>query len=189
MKKFGVPPVVAINKFVTDTDAEDRGGDEGVGGERRRGFLCNHWAEGSRGIEELAHTSSTSCEAGGQLQPLYADDMPLWDKVKTIATSIYGAAEASRRQRGARPVQGPAEGRLRPPADLHGQDAVLVLDRPQRAGRAAGHTVPIREVRLAAGAEFIVVICGEIMTMPGLPKVPSAELIRLNDKGQIEGLF
>jgi formate--tetrahydrofolate ligase len=153
-------------------------------------FLCNHWAEGSRGITDLARHVVDVCEAGGHaFKPLYPDETPLWDKVKTIATELYGAADIA--------AEGPVRGQFKDlqaagyghlPICMAKTQYSFTTD-PNARGAPSGHTLPIREVILAAGAEFVVVVCGEIMRMPGLPKVPSADFIRLNDKGQIEGLF
>ena len=190
VKKFGVQPIVAINKFVTDTDAEIEEVMKASEANGAKCFLCNHWAEGSRGITALAHHVVDVCEAGGQsFKPLYADDMPLWDKVKTIATELYGAGDiaADNAVRGQfKDLQAAGYGHL--PICMAKTQYSFTTD-PNARGAPSGHTLPIREVILAAGAEFVVVVCGEIMRMPGLPKVPSADFIRLNDKGQIEGLF
>jgi formate--tetrahydrofolate ligase len=190
VKKFGVQPIVAINKFITDTDAEVEAVMKASEANGAKCFLCNHWAEGSRGITDLAHHVVEVCEAGGQsFKPLYADDMPLWDKVKTIATQLYGAADigADNAVRGQfKDLQAAGYGHL--PICMAKTQYSFTTD-PNARGAPTGHTLPIREVILAAGAEFVVVVCGEIMRMPGLPKVPSADFIRLNDKGQIEGLF
>jgi formate--tetrahydrofolate ligase len=190
VKKFGVQPIVAINKFVTDTDAEVEAVMKASEANGAKAFLCNHWAEGSRGITDLARHVVDVCEAGGQsFEPLYADDMPLWDKVKTIATQLYGAADiaADNAVRGQfKDLQAAGYGHL--PICMAKTQYSFTTD-PNARGAPSGHTLPIREVILAAGAEFVVVVCGEIMRMPGLPKVPSADFIRLNDKGQIEGLF
>jgi formate--tetrahydrofolate ligase len=190
VKRFGVQPIVAINKFVTDTDAEVEAVMKASEANGAKAFLCNHWAEGSRGITDLARHVVDVCEAGGQsFKPLYADDMPLWDKVKTIATQLYGAADiaADNAVRGQfKDLQAAGYGHL--PICMAKTQYSFTTD-PNARGAPSGHTLPIREVILAAGAEFVVVVCGEIMRMPGLPKVPSADFIRLNDKGQIEGLF
>ena len=137
VRKFGVPPVVAINRFITDTDkeiAEVMKAAESVG---TKAFLCTHWGEGGKGIEALArHVVDVADSGQSKFKPLYPDEMPLWDKVKTIATEIYRASDIVADTSRAQPVQGPAGGGLRPPAGVHGQDAVLVLDRPQPARRA-----------------------------------------------------
>jgi formate--tetrahydrofolate ligase len=189
VKKFGVPPIVAINRFVTDTEAEIAEVIKAAEGAGVRAFLCNHWAEGGKGIEELArHVVEVADGGKANFKPLYPDDMPLWDKVKTVATEIYGASEITadtsvRNQ--FKELQAPY-GHL--PVCMAKTQYSFSTD-PNLRGAPSGHVVPIRQVRLSAGAEFIVVITGEIMTMPGLPKVPSAEAIRLNEMGFIEGLF
>jgi formate--tetrahydrofolate ligase len=190
VKKFGVPPVVAINRFATDTAAEIAAVRELASSMGTRAFVCSHWADGSKGIEELArHVVEVCASDGTRFKPLYGDDMPLWDKVKTIATSLYGASEitadtAVRNQ--FKELQAAGYGHY--PICMAKTQYSFSTD-PSLKGAPSGHVVPIREVRLSAGAEFIVVICGDIMTMPGLPKTPAAEVVRLNDKGQIEGLF
>jgi formate--tetrahydrofolate ligase len=190
VKKFGVPPVVAINRFETDTAAEIATVRELAASMGTRAFVCNHFADGSKGIEELARHVVEVCDSGGaRFKPLYGDDMPLWDKVKTIATSLYGASEitadtAVRNQ--FKELQAAGYGHY--PICMAKTQYSFSTD-PSLKGAPSGHVVPIREVRLSAGAEFIVVICGDIMTMPGLPKTPAAEGIHLNDKGQIEGLL
>ena len=194
VRKFGVPVVVGINRFGTDTEAElelirsvcrDQFGVTAV--------VCSHWAEGSRGIEALAHEVVALAERSSPLdgegfRPLYSDELPLWDKVRLIATEIYGAADitadaAVRNQ--FRDLQSAGWGHL--PICVAKTQYSFSTD-PTLRGAPSGHTVPIREVRLSAGAGFLVVICGEIMTMPGLPRVPAAEQIRLDAEGRIEGL-
>ena len=192
VKTFGVPPVVAINRFVADTDAELARGAPGLRRARRRGDRMHplgRWRRRHRGAGPCRRRSWP--RAGRRnFTPLYPDDMPLWDKVRTIAQTPLRRPGHHRRQEGARPVRRVAEGRLRPLPDLHGQDPVQLLDRSQPQGRALA-TTSCRSARckLSAGAEFLVVICGEIMTMPGLPKVPAANSIFVNTEGQVEGLF
>jgi formate--tetrahydrofolate ligase len=190
VKKFGVPPVVAINRFITDTDKELAEVTKAAESAGTKAFVCTHWADGSKGVEALARQVVEVADRGqAKFKPLYPDDMPLWDKVKTIATEIYRASEivadtSVRNQ--FKDLQGAGYGHL--PVCMAKTQYSFSTD-PNLRGAPTGHVVPIREVRLAAGAEFIVAITGEIMTMPGLPKVPSANSIHLNDKGQIEGLF
>ncbi len=190
VKKFGVPAIVAINHFITDTDAEVAAVKEYVEGLGSEAVLCQHWAKGSEGTLELAERVVEIVDAGeGQFKPLYPDDMPLLDKVRTVAQEIYraddvAADKAIQNQLKAWEDQG--YGNL--PICVAKTQYSFSTD-PNLRGAPTGHTVPIREVRLSAGAGFIVVITGEIMTMPGLPRVPSAEAIRLNDEGLIEGLF
>jgi formate--tetrahydrofolate ligase len=188
--KFGVPPIVAINRFVTDTDAEVdavRKAAEALGA---KAILCNHWAEGGAGIIDLAKHVVDICESGkADFKPLYPDDMPVWEKVETIATKLYGASEVTAdkavRQR-FQELQDAGYGKF--PICMAKTQYSFSTD-PNAKGAPSGHTIQVREVRLSAGAEFLVVITGEIMTMPGLPRVPAANSIRLNDNGMIEGLF
>jgi formate--tetrahydrofolate ligase len=189
VKGFGVPVVVAINHFVTDTEAEIAAVQEYVRTQGAEAVLCRHWAQGSAGIEDLAHAVVRLAEKGSHFAPLYPDEMGLFQKVETIAKRIYRADEvladkAIRDQLHAWEQQG--YGHL--PICMAKTQYSFSTD-PNLRGAPEHHSVPVREVRLSAGAGFVVVICGEIMTMPGLPRVPSAETIRLNDAGQIEGLF
>ncbi len=189
VRKFGVPPVVAINRFHTDTEEEIAAVVQAAQEVGVRAFLCTHWADGGKGIEELArHVVEVADSGAAKYKPLYPDAMPLWDKVKTIATEIYGAynitADADVRKQ-FEDLQA-RYGHL--PVCVAKTQYSFSTD-PSLLGAPSGHLVAIRELRLSAGAEFIVVITGNIMTMPGLPKVPSANSIRLNSSGQIEGLF
>jgi formate--tetrahydrofolate ligase len=188
--KFGVPAVVAINRFITDTEAEIQAvmaAAESVG---TKAFLCTHWADGGKGTEALAHHVVAIAEAGvAKFKPLYPDDMSLRDKVKTIATEIYRAADIScdnSVETQFKDLQAAGYGHL--PVCMAKTQYSFSTD-PNKRGAPTGHIVPVRELRLSAGAEFVVVITGDVMTMPGLPRVPSADVIRLNDAGQIEGLF
>jgi formate--tetrahydrofolate ligase len=189
VKKFGVQPVVAINRFSADTDAELAAIRQICAELGTEAFECNHWAEGGAGIEKLAHAVVALCEKPNNFAPLYPDDMPLWDKVRTIAQNIYGAqgiiADKVVRDRFA---EFEKMGFGKYPICMAKTQYSFSTD-PNLKGAPSNHVVPIREIRLAAGAEFIVVICGEIMTMPGLPRVPSANHIKLNEKGEIDGLF
>jgi formate--tetrahydrofolate ligase len=190
VKKFGVPVVVGINHFISDTEGEIQAIKDYVATLGAEAVLCKHWAQGSAGIEDLANKVVQLAESGqSQFAPLYPDDMPLFQKIETIAKSIYHAGEviadkSVRDQLRAWEEQG--YGNL--PICMAKTQYSFSTD-PNLRGAPEGHTVPVREVRLSAGAGFIVVITGEIMTMPGLPKSPSSERIFLNDLGQIEGLF
>ncbi|MGC6473732.1 MAG: formate--tetrahydrofolate ligase [Candidatus Puniceispirillaceae bacterium] len=190
IKQFGVPVVVAINHFITDSDAEVaevKQQSEAVGVEA---ILCQHWEKGSQGTTELAQAVVSICEADyAQFSPLYADEMPLFEKIKTIATRIYRADDVAadmKIRNQLRDFEAAGFGHL--PVCMAKTQYSFSTD-PNLRGAPTGHMVPIREVRLSAGAGFIVVICGDIMTMPGLPRKPAAENICLDDDGQIQGLF
>ncbi len=190
VKGFGVPVVVAINHFFSDTDAEIQAVKDYVVSQGAEAILCKHWAQGSAGIEELAHKVVALAESGAaNFAPLYPDDMPLFKKIETIAKRIYHAdavlADTAIRDQ-LRGYEAAGYGHL--PICIAKTQYSFSTD-PNLRGAPTGHSIPVREVRLSAGAGFIVVICGEVMTMPGLPKVPSAEVIRLNDLGFVEGLF
>ncbi|WP_343561465.1 formate--tetrahydrofolate ligase [Kiloniella sp. b19] len=189
VKKFGVPAVVAINQFITDTDAEIdavRAACEALGA---KAILASHWANGGAGTEELAKHVVELVESGSaDFKPLYPDEMPLVQKIETIATEIYGAAGIS--------MDAAVEKQLEELQKDYGHLPICMAKTqysfstdPSAMGAPSGHTVPVREVRLSAGAGFLVVVTGAIMTMPGLPRVPAANKIFLNDEGQIEGLF
>jgi formate--tetrahydrofolate ligase len=190
VKSFGVPVVVAINHFHSDTEAEVQAVKDYVAGQGAEAILCKHWAQGSAGIEELAHKVVQLAESGASnFAPLYPDDMGLFQKIETIAKRIYHADaviadKAIRDQLKAWEAAG--YGHF--PICMAKTQYSFSTD-PNLRGAPTGHTVPVREVRLSAGAGFIVAICGEIMTMPGLPKVPAAETIRINHDGHVEGLF
>ncbi|MBB3655142.1 formate--tetrahydrofolate ligase [Rhizobium sp. BK650] len=190
VRRFGVPVVVAINHFTSDTDAEIAAVKEFVARHGAEAILCRHWAEGSAGIEDLAYKVVELAESGqAKFEPLYGDDLPLFEKIEIVASKIYHAGEvtadkAVRDQLAAWEEQG--YGKL--PVCMAKTQYSFSTD-PNLRGAPEGHIVPVREVRLSAGAGFVVVITGEIMTMPGLPKSPSAERIFLNDQGYIEGLF
>ncbi|WP_282606381.1 formate--tetrahydrofolate ligase [Pelagibius sp. Alg239-R121] len=190
VKQFGVPAVVAINHFVTDTDAEVDAIKEYVASQGAEAILCQHWAKGSEGTTELAERVVEMLDSGSaQFAPLYPDDMSLFEKIETIAKRIYRAGEvmADKKIRDQlRSWEEQGFGNL--PVCMAKTQYSFSTD-PNLRGAPTGHSVPVREVRLSAGAGFIVVVTGEIMTMPGLPRVPSAEAIRLNDDGLIEGLF
>ena len=190
VKSFGVPVVVAINHFYSDTDAEVQAVKDYVAGQGAEAILCKHWAEGSAGVTDLANKVVQLAESGAShFAPLYPDDMPLFQKIDTIAKRIYHAdeviADKSIREQ-LKAWEAAGYGHL--PICMAKTQYSFSTD-PNLRGAPTGHSVPVREVRLSAGAGFIVAICGEIMTMPGLPKRPSAEVIRLNDAGDVEGLF
>ena len=190
VKSFGVPAVVAVNRFTADSDAEVAAIGEGVEGLGVEVIECTHWADGSAGAQDLArHVADLADKNTHQFAPLYDDKLGLWDKAKTVATKLYGADDiiADKKVRNQfTDLQDTGYGDL--PVCMAKTQFSFSTD-PNLKGAPSGHVVPIREVRLAAGAGFIVVICGEIMTMPGLPRVPSANAIHLNKAGMIEGLF
>ncbi|MAS14977.1 MAG: formate--tetrahydrofolate ligase [Nitratireductor sp.] len=189
VKQFGVPAIVAINHFHTDTDAEIEAVKAYVAEQGEEAVLCRHWAEGSAGIEELAHKVVALAESGvSQFAPLYPDDMPLFDKIDTVVKRIYRGSEAIADKSVRNQLkQWEEQGYGHLPVCMAKTQYSFSTD-PNLRGAPTGHVVPIREVRLSAGAGFVVAICGEIMTMPGLPRVPSSEHIFLNENGLIEGL-
>ncbi|MCH8926227.1 MAG: formate--tetrahydrofolate ligase [Proteobacteria bacterium] len=186
---FGVPVVVAINRFLSDTDAEIEAVRRAAEAQGATAIECTHWADGGAGAEELARHVVELVDSGvADFKPLYEDALPLWDKVERIATRIYGASGISaddRIRKQFEELQGPY-GHF--PVCMAKTQFSLSTD-PNLKGAPEGHVVPIREVRVSGGAEFLVVVTGAIMTMPGLPRVPAANSIFLNDEGQIEGLF
>jgi formate--tetrahydrofolate ligase len=187
---FGVPVVVAINRFYTDTDAEMEAVQAYVAGKGAEAIVCEHWARGSEGTEALARKVVELVEGRGvQFSPLYADDMSLFEKIETIATRIYRAEKVSADIRIRNQLkQWEEDGFGHLPICMAKTQYSFSTD-PNLRGAPTGFSIPVREVRLAAGAGFIVAICGEIMTMPGLPKAPSAEVIHIDGDGLIQGLF
>ncbi|MCT8974737.1 formate--tetrahydrofolate ligase [Microbaculum marinisediminis] len=188
--QFGVPAVVAINAFTSDTEAEFRAVEDYCTELGVEAIPCTHWADGGKGTEALAKKVVELSDSGrSQFRPLYDDDLPLWDKVRTIARSIYAAEDivADKAVRDQfRQLQDQGFGHF--PICMAKTQYSFSTD-PNLKGAPTGHVVAIREVRLSAGAEFIVVITGEIMTMPGLPRVPAANSIRLDEAGNVVGLF
>jgi len=190
VRKFGVPVVVAINHFISDTDAEVAAIKDYVSHHGAEAILCRHWAEGSAGIEELSYKVVELATSGAaNFKPIYPDDMPLMEKIEAVATKIYHAGEVT--------AEKPVRDQLKAWESAgYGHLPVCIAKTqysfstdPNLRGAPEGHVVHVREVRLSAGAGFIVAITGEIMTMPGLPSAPSAERIHLNADGLIEGLF
>jgi formate--tetrahydrofolate ligase len=190
VKSFGVPVVVGINRFSDDTDAEIAAVQEAAAAQGARAILCTHWADGGKGAAELANEVLRLAEGSpSRFKPLYPDDMPLLEKVRMIATSLYGASGISADKAVLdrfEELERSGYGHL--PVCMAKTQYSFSTD-PKLVGAPSGHTIPIREIRLSAGAEFVVVIAGDIMTMPGLPRVPAANAIRLNERGLVEGLF
>jgi formate--tetrahydrofolate ligase len=189
--QFGVPVVVAINHFISDTDAEIQAVKDYVATIGAEAILCKHWAQGSAGIEELARKVVELAESGivAVLAALSRRHAAVREDRDDRQAHLSRRRGRHRRQVGARPAAaGRRQGYGNLPVCMAKTQYSFSTD-PNLRGAPSGHTVPVREVRLSAGAGFVVVICGEIMTMPGLPKVPSSEKIFLNEQGQIEGLF
>ncbi|MEO0938702.1 MAG: formate--tetrahydrofolate ligase [Pseudomonadota bacterium] len=190
LKSFGVPVVVAINHFVTDTDAEVQAIKDYVATHGAEAVLSKHWEKGSEGSADLARkVAELADKDSAEFSPIYPDEMSLFEKIETIAKRIYRADEVladTKIRDQLRLWEEQGYGHL--PVCMAKTQYSFSTD-PNLRGAPTGHSVPVREVRLSAGAGFVVVVCGEIMTMPGLPRVPSAETIRLNEDGQIEGLF
>ena len=189
IRKFGVPPVVAVNHFTADTDAEIKAVMDGCAKLGVKAVLCKHWAQGSAGAEELAHAVVSIIDEGkADFHPIYPDDMPLLKKIETIATEIYRAGSvAPSKAASDRLAELEKMGFGHLPVCIAKTQYSNSTD-PDLYGAPTGHVLPVREVRLSAGAEFVVAICGDIMTMPGLPRVPSAENIVVTEDGLIVGL-
>lgn len=190
LKSFGVPVVVAINHFVTDTDAEVLAVKDYVDSHGSEAIVSRHWELGSEGSEALATRVAEIADADmASFAPIYPDDMPLFEKIETIAKRIYRADEVladAKIRNQLKDWEEAGYGNL--PVCMAKTQYSFSTD-PNLRGAPTGHSVPVREVRLSAGAGFIVVVCGEIMTMPGLPRNPAALSIGLNAEGEIEGLF
>jgi len=189
VSKFGVPPLVAINRFATDSEAELRFVEEACRKAGTRAFLCEHWAKGGAGAEGLAHAVAEAASSGASsFRTLYPDDMPLLSKIETVAREIYRAGSVSApesvRQRLA---AFEAAGFGHVPVCIAKTQSSFSSD-PTKLGAPTGHVLAIREARLAAGAGFVVAVCGDLQTMPGLPKVPAAHAIGLDAQGMVEGL-
>ena len=189
-RKFGLPVTIAVNHFITDTEKEmktllDFCKTQGV-----KASKCTHWSHGSEGTKELAKNVVEICEDNQDtFKYLYEDKLPLFKKIEKIAQEIYHASEVvadTKVRQQLKDFEEKGYGNL--PVCIAKTQYSFSTD-PNLKGAPTGHVLPVREVRLSSGAEFVVVVCGEIMTMPGLPKVPAADSIKLNDKGEIEGLF
>ena len=191
IEKFGLEVTVAINHFATDTDQEVKVIKEHCSKLGVKANLCMHWAKGGEGTKELANQVVDLCKKSKKenFKLSYSNDAGLWEKIEIIAKEIYGASEvvADTKIRGKlKKLQDDGFGKL--PICIAKTQYSFSTD-PNLKGAPSGHVLPVREIRLSSGAEFIVVICGEIMTMPGLPRIPAANSIKLNNKGEIEGLF
>ena len=190
VRKFGLPVAVAVNHFITDTDKEVKALIDYCKTLNVKATLCTHWSNGGEGTKELAKDVVELCEKGeNKFKLLYEDKTPLFKKIETIAKEIYNASEVvadTKIREQLKNFQENGYGEF--PICIAKTQFSFSTD-PSLKGAPSGHVLPIREIRLSSGAEFIVVVCGAIMTMPGLPRVPAADSIRLNDKGDTEGLF
>jgi formate--tetrahydrofolate ligase len=188
--KFGVPVVVGLNRFTSDTDAEIAAVQEAMRALGTDAILCTHWGDGAKGAQTLARAVKGMIDAGrADFAPLYTDHVSLAGKIETIAREVYRASSVS--------IPAPVAAKLKRFEEDGFRDLPVCIAKtqysfsadPTKLGAPEGHVLPVREVRLSAGAGFVVAVCGDIMTMPGLPRVPAAESIRLDDQGRIEGLF
>ena len=190
VKKFGLPVVVAVNQFITDTDKEINALINFCKNLDVKVSLCTHWSNGGEGTKDLAKIVVEVCEKNkSKFKFLYEDKTPLFKKIETIAKEIYHASEVvadTKVRNQLKDFEAKGYGSL--PICIAKTQYSFSTD-PNLKGAPSGHVLPVREVRLSSGAEFVVVICGEIMTMPGLPKVPAADSIKVNSKGKVEGLF
>ncbi len=190
LKKFGIQPVVAINQFINDTDAELEAVRQTAESFGVRAIVASHWADGGAGTEELAHHVVELCDVDeANFKPLYGDDLPLFEKIETVAKEIYRASEVT--------ADAKVRNQLKDWEEAGYGDFPVCMAKtqysfstdPNLKGAPGDHVLNIREVRLSAGAGFVVAIAGDIMTMPGLPRVPAAEAIHLDEAGLIQGLF
>jgi formate--tetrahydrofolate ligase len=190
MGRFGLPVFVALNRFDSDTEAELAAVREAVASAGSEAHLCTHWSDGSAGAETLAEAVAAQLGSGpASFTPLYPAELRLAEKVRTIATRVYRAADVTIAPAAAKRLAGfEAAGFGHLPVCIAKTQYSFSAD-PTLLGAPEGHVLPVREVRLAAGAGFVVALAGDVMTMPGLPRVPAAETITLNDAGEIEGLF
>jgi formate--tetrahydrofolate ligase len=186
---FGVKSVVAINKFTADTENELNAIRNFCSKLGVSVFECSHWADGGSGTKGLAqHVADLADSGNSEFKPLYEDSLPLEEKVRKVAQSIYGAGDITFDKKVEKQFEDFSKNYGHFPVCMAKTQYSFSTD-PNLLGAPSGHIIPIRELRLSAGAEFVVAICGEIMTMPGLPRVPAANSIYVNDSGDIEGLF
>jgi formate--tetrahydrofolate ligase len=190
MHKFGLPVVVALNRFTSDTDAEVAAVKAAMARLDTEAVLCTHWADGAKGAVDLARAVQARIATGAaRFAPLYPDAMPLAGKLRTVAREIYRAADIALPEAvAAKLARFEAQGFGHVPVCVAKTQYSFSAD-PTLLGAPEGHVLPVRDVRLSAGAGFVVAICGEVMTMPGLPRRPAAETITLDAGGRIDGLF
>ncbi len=189
LQGFGVPVVVALNRFVADTDAEIAVVAEACAARGVDAVECNHWGQGGPGAAALAEKVVAAAGAPKEFRLLYPDEMPLWEKIETIARRVYGAGTVTAPDRVKRQIQGYQDGGYGMLPVCMAKTPLSLSADPALLGAPEGHDLAVRDVRLANGAGFVVAICGDIMTMPGLPRVPAANSIAVNERGEIEGLF
>ena len=190
VQKFGVPIIVSINRFSSDTQAEIDLVRKSCAALGVDAFMADHWAAGGEGAAEVAKAVVALCERGQkEFKLLYPDEMPLWEKIRTIATQIYGARDITAEKKVKDQIQDLQDGGFGHYPICVAKTQYSFSTDPNLKGAPSDHVVPVREVRLSAGAEFLVAICGEIMTMPGLPKAPAANEIKVAADGRISGLF
>ncbi len=188
--KFGLPVVVAVNHFTSDTEAEFAAIKDGMAALGVEAISCTHWAHGGAGAEALAHAVTKHIDSGkASYKPLYPLELKLADKIRTIAREIYRASDISVPDAVARRLKAFEDAGFGNVPICVAKTQYSFTSDPTVMGAPTGHTLPVREVRLSAGAGFVVAVCGDIMTMPGLPRVPAAEAIHLREDGEIEGLF
>ena len=190
VKKFGLPVAIAVNHFIKDTDSEVKALIDFCENLGVKASLCTHWANGGEGTKELAAHVADLCEKkDAKFKFLYESKTPLFKKIETIAKEIYRADEVIADTKIRDQLKGFEEAGYGELPICVAKTQYSFSTDPNLKGAPTGHVLPVREIRLSSGAEFIVVVCGAIMTMPGLPRVPAADSIKLNDKGDIEGLF
>ena len=189
IKKFGLDPIVAINHFILDTKKEIKTVLSFCNDMKVKVSECKHWSKGGRGAIDLAKKVVKICNTKNKFNFLYKDNLSLWDKIHSITEQLYKANKITANNEVKEKLkyfENNGYGHL--PVCIAKTQYSFSTD-PKLKGAPSNHEIPIREVKLSSGAEFIVVVCGSIMTMPGLPKIPAADSIKLNKKGKIEGLF
>ena len=190
LRGFGVPVIVALNRFASDSDAEIAVVSEACARAGAEAVECTHWAEGGAGAAALAEKVAAAAERPSPgFAFLYPDEMPLWEKIETVARRVYKAGAVSAPDRVRRQLAAWQDGGYGALPVCMAKTPLSLSADPALLGAPEGHDLTVRDVRLAAGAGFVVAVCGDIMTMPGLPRVPAANAITVNDRGEIEGLF
>ncbi|MGI9310302.1 MAG: formate--tetrahydrofolate ligase, partial [bacterium] len=190
IQSFGLPVVVAINRFSADTDAEMAAVRAAAEQHGVVAIDADHWSDGGDGTLDLARKVVEVADSGAsEFRTAYPDDMPIWDKIRTVATKLYRADDITADQKTRSQIRDLQDGGFGDLPVCIAKTQYSFSTDPNLKGAPSGHILPVREVRLSAGAGFVVVVCGDIMTMPGLPRTPAANRIRLNADGEVEGLF